>query len=291
MKTQQLETFLSVCETLNLTETSRRLNFAPSSITSHIKKLEEELGYDLLDRFGKQIMLTEKGKLFKEKAIHLLSLMNEAKNLEKMPDIMRIGAPESQCIYRIPEILSKFKEDYRDVKLTFSPAKSRFDIEKRIIAGDLDVGIITDFAFASEKLIVHELQSSSIALLAGPEYSLASKKQVHLAELKNEAFLVTEEGCSYRSMFESELKQASIYEPNLTEFTSIEAVKQCCKAGIGLAVLPEFTVEEEIRTNELAVVNLAVPLPAATVYLLYHKDKKLTGYMNHFIELALAGNK
>jgi DNA-binding transcriptional LysR family regulator len=88
-------------------------------------------------------------------------------------------------------------------------------------------------------------------------------------------------------MFEEKMKKEGIYLSNITEFTSIEAIKQCVKLDIGLAVLPELTVQAELSNGELASIKIANEFPAADTYLVYHKDKDLPGYMQSFIELVL----
>jgi len=286
MNSQQLETFLCASETLNLTETGKRLNFAQSSITAHIKKLEEELGYDLFERVGRRVVLTAQGVLFKDKASKLLVLMNEAKAVGKKQRLMNIGAQESQCIYRIPNILAEYKQGHPEVKMLFRPAHSNHEVEKEIVDGSIDIGFITDFRIDTTKLVCHELAREKIMLLCSPEHDLQNKKQITLSDLKDETFLFPELGCSYRTMFEQMLQKENIYLSNVTQFISIEAIKQCVKLNIGLAVLPELTVQEELNKEELVPIQLENELPMASTYLAYHKDKKLPNYLKSFVDLA-----
>lgn len=287
MNTRQLETFLSASETLNLTETSRRLNFAQSSITAHIKKLEEELGYDLFERVGRQVVLTSQGELFKQKAAKLLTLMKESKTIGKEIHLMKIGAQESQCIYRLPTLLSSYKKIQPQVKMLFRPAHSNYEVEKEMMNGNLDIGFITDFKLGTNRLMSHKLTSEKILLLASPDSQWSQKRQVALSDLANESFLFTEAGCSYRTMFEQMLQKEGVFPTYVTEFISIEAIKQCAKLNIGLAVLPELTVREELEKGELVQVDLAEQLPMAHTYLVYHKDKQLLKHVKSFIDLVV----
>lgn len=287
MNSKQLETFLSASTTLNLTETGKKLNFAQSSITSHIKGLEEELGYPLFDRLGKSIVLTEKGIQFRKKAQQLLTLMNEAKLIGEAPSLMKIGAQESQCIYRIPTILAEYSVLHPQVKMLFRPAHSNDDVEKEILNGCLDIGFITDFKIDTVKLASYLLISEKILLLCSPQHELAKRPHVKISDLKNETFLFTESGCSYRVMFEQFLKKEGIYQPHLIEFTSIEAIKQCVKLNIGITVLPELTVTEALKKAELTAIDILGDFPLASTYLVHHQDKQLPEFVKSFMELAI----
>ncbi|MCL1990223.1 MAG: LysR family transcriptional regulator [Defluviitaleaceae bacterium] len=287
MNTRQLETFLSASITLNLTETSKRLNFTQSSITAHIKRLEEELGYDLFERLGKRIILTEKGEMFRKKAIELLKLMNESKEIGKAQHLMKIGAQESQCIYRIPSILSRHKNLYPHIKMSFRPAHSNYEVEKKILDSHLDIGFITDFKVDSIKLTCHKLIDEKILLLCSSENALAKHKRIMISDLKHETFLFTEKDCSYRNMFEALLQKEGVYQPNIIEFTSIEAIKQCVKLNIGITVLPELTVTQELKNDELIAISTVKKFPVASTYLVYHKNKQLLEHEKSFVDLAI----
>ena len=287
MNTRQLETFLCASRTLNLTEAAIRLNYAQSSITAHIKRLEEELGYDLFERVGRRVILTSQGELFRDIAEKLLMLMNEAKLVGEKKQLV-IGAPESQCFYRIPSILAKYKQLYPEIKMLFRPDDSNRSVEQKIADGDFDVGFITEFKLdACAKLTYHELASEKIMLLCSPDHELSNKKSVMLDDLKNENFLLPENECSFHTMLEKILQKQNIYLSNITEFISVGPLIQCAKLNTGLTVLPELTVQNELTNGELVPIHLDVEFPMASTYLAYHKDKKLPNHLKCFIEVAM----
>lgn len=124
MEIKQLITYKTAAENLNFTLTARMLNFAQSSVTAQIKALEAELGTPLFERLGKRLVLTEAGRQFKLYADKMIILTEEAKMVvrgDKEPaGTLIIGAQESQCTYRLPPILKKFKDQFPHVRLVFN---------------------------------------------------------------------------------------------------------------------------------------------------------------------------
>ena len=286
MNTRQLETFLSVCETLNLTETARRLNFAQSSITSQIKKLEDEIGYCLFERLGKGVVLTTRGVHFKENAVQLLALMKDSKEIGETKTAIVIGATESQCAYRIPKLLAEYNRLYPNIDISFRPANSNYEVQKEIFNGNLDIGFVTDFDADFSKLVAHKLAEDRVLLLCSPQCSLSQKDNVSLDDLQDVTFLLTEEGSCYRSIFENLLYKNGVFPSNIIEFASIEAIKECVKLNIGVTVLLELAVTSSIANGELISLDFGHDLPVACTYLVHHKDKQLSEYLLDFIALS-----
>jgi len=287
MNTKQLETFLLASKTLNLTETARRLNYAQSSITSHIKRLEEELGYDLFERFGKKIILTPQGTLFQEKAFQLLRLMTEAKDIGNQQLTLTVGIQEGQCIYFIPPILSAFRHEYPDIKLAFRPANSNEKVVDELVNGSFDIGFTTDIRENEYQLNIEKLIEEEVLFVCSSSHPLLKSMPVSLHDLANEASLLTENGCSYQFMLDYFLKNGGVVPLNLISFNSIEAIKECVELNTGIAVLPESTVKNEIENGTLQRLELEEELPPTGTYLAYHKDKRLSPHLKRFIELAL----
>ena len=124
MDIKQLQTFLTASETLSFTQTAQLLDYAQSSITAQIKSLEEELGVVLFERLGKRITLSEEGKRLQQYAKKMLDLNTEMKKAvlnEQAQAVLKIGAQESQCVYRLPLILQQFQKFHPHVKIIFKP--------------------------------------------------------------------------------------------------------------------------------------------------------------------------
>ncbi|MCD7035948.1 LysR family transcriptional regulator [Metabacillus sp. GX 13764] len=291
MDHKQLVTFRTAAETLNFTKTAHILNFAQSSVTAQIKSLEEELGKPLFERLGKRLTLAEAGKEFIIYANKMISLQEEAKNAisgnEEPAGTLVIGAQESQCTYRLPPILKEFKRQYPNVKLIFKPAHSDELAREQLMKGMLDAAFIMDVTKPEDALKITPLIQEKIKLVAAPEHPLAGKAEVRPQDLQQETLLLTETGCSYRTLLENSCTEANVYLLNKFEFVSIEAIKQCVIAGLGIAALPVMVVEEDIRHGNMAELNWVHSIPPIFTHLAWHKDKWMTPPLKGFIDLTV----
>ncbi|PTX59573.1 regulatory helix-turn-helix LysR family protein [Melghirimyces profundicolus] len=113
MELRHLKTFRTVAKRGGFTRAGEELGYAQSTITSHIHALEEELGSPLFDRLGKRTVLTEAGQRLLPYAEEMDRLSREAAETvvtEETPSgPLRIGAPESLLVYRLPTILYEYR--------------------------------------------------------------------------------------------------------------------------------------------------------------------------------------
>ncbi|GHI01222.1 LysR family transcriptional regulator [Neobacillus kokaensis] len=290
MEIKQLITFTIAAENLNFTQTAKLLNFAQSSVTAQIKALESELGTPLFERLGKRLFLTKAGYQFKAYAEKMIRISEEAKLIvsgsEEQTGTLIVGAQESQCTYRLPPILKEFKSQFPKVKLVFKPAHSDEMAREQLAAGVLDVAFIMDTCRPGEALVIEPLIKEELVIVASSTHPLKEKFEVSSEDLQHETLLLTEAGCSYRNIFEGIFRSAGVSSLNKIEFGSIEAIRQCVIAGLGIALLPMMAVEEDIRVgrmNKLGWKNTAAP---TYTQIAWHKDKWMTPPLKAFIDLT-----
>jgi len=287
---KQLITFRTAAENLNFTKTAKLLKYAQSSVTVQIQSLEKELDTQLFERLGKKIYLTESGRKFKVYADKMISLADEAKlvisGFTEPTGVLKIGAQESQCTYRLPPILKEFKNQLPNVKLIFKPAHSNEMVKEQLQSGNLDVAFIMDVVKPEDSLIKEPLVKDELKLVASPDHPLVNKELIFAKDLEYETLLLTEQGCSYRKIFEDYLRESNVYPSNKIEFVSIEAIKQCVIAGLGIAILPGMVVEQDIKDGTIKELKWEQSNFPLITQIAWHKDKQMTVPLISFIELT-----
>ncbi|UOF92469.1 LysR substrate-binding domain-containing protein [Fodinisporobacter ferrooxydans] len=289
MELKQLQTFQVVARELSFTRAAEILNYAQSSITAQIQALEEEFHTPLFERLGKRIILTEAGERLVYYADQLLQLANEA--LQIVPGslepagVLQIGAPESLFTYRLPPILREFRRRYPKVQLRFYPGICP-DLRRAVAKGELDVTLLLEKPVHMESLNVELLRIENTFVLAAPDHPLACSKHVLPTDLSGQSILVTEVGCSYRELFEQSLTKENVQPDTKLEFASVEAIKQCIMTGIGIAALPEITVQTEIQQGKLVPLHWSGNDLSVVTQIAWHKDKWLSPAMRAFIDLV-----
>ena len=115
-----LRSFVSVVDTGGFTRAGERVNRTQSTVSQQIKRLEDSLGYPLLNRNGRQATPTEQGERLVSYARRLLALAQEARDVVARPDsegVVRLGIPEDFAAYRLTELLSDFARSRPGLRL------------------------------------------------------------------------------------------------------------------------------------------------------------------------------
>ncbi|MBY7141960.1 LysR family transcriptional regulator [Virgibacillus sp. NKC19-3] len=290
MEIRELITFRTVAHTLNFTRAAESLNYVPSNVTMQMQALEEELDTQLIDRLGKQIVLTDAGKRFLLHVEKVLNSLDEAylamKENEDLTGTLTISANEVLCSYRLPAVFQSFRSLYPGIRLIFRPFPSQ-QLKQSLYAGRADIVFMLEEPVKSTSLSVEYLMEEPFHLFVASDHPLANKKNLRPEDLQEEMFLLTEKGCTYRTLFDRSLAQQGIDEgiTNL-EFTSAEAIKQCAITGIGIALLPEIAVKAERERGELVSLPWEMPNFQITTQMLYHKDKWISPAIKAFLDIA-----
>lgn len=289
MDFKQLNAFLTISRLQSFTKAADALGYAQSTITTQIKLLESELDVKLFERIGKSTTLTHEGKKLLPYAKQILKLSTDIKttvsNEDKPSGTLTIGAAESLCVLRLPEILKEYRRLYPDVDVSLkfgSCADFRHYLSENLIDVAFSLGVKID----SDEFISDVELPEPMFLLAYPGHPLINKEKVFPKDIENESLILTETGCSYRAAFERTLKDSGI-KPNITlETGSVQAIKQFTMSGLGITVLPEIAVKDEVNSKKLIPLNWAGPDLNIISQVLYHKDKWISPALREFIALS-----
>jgi DNA-binding transcriptional LysR family regulator len=291
MEVRQLQIFRTLAEELNFTRTAEKVHTVQSNVTAQIKALEEELGVPLFDRLGRRVTLTDAGRRFQPFAEQALAAMEQGeraiRNGTEPSGPLRISAPESQLTYRLPRVLRTFRRRFPNVEVAFRPHMGdalAFELE----TGKLDLVIDMCDAPSNPAHRSIRLQTERVSLFGDSSHPLTKRRTVKPADLAGQTLLLTEAGCGYRAKLDRVLALQNIRPGNITEFSSVEAMKQCVCVGMGLALLPAIVVTRELRQNLFKALHWAGPSLDIATHILWHKDKWVSPAMAAFLELVRA---
>jgi DNA-binding transcriptional LysR family regulator len=290
MDLRQLRTFQTVATTLSFTRAAELLDYAQSSVTAQIRALEDELGAPLFDRLGRRIALTTPGVRLLEYADKLLTLADEAYLAVAAPDEpvgqLIIAAPETLSTYRLPPLLKEFRARFPRVQLILR-SYTVVEALDHLSDGAVDVAILlTETLVVPEQIVVKPLIKEQFMLLAAPEHPLTALPRVEPEHLIEQTFLLTEAGCTYRTQFEKRAAMAGVRITMPMEFSSVEAIKQCVMANLGITLLPEIAVCHEVEQGRLVALRWFEPDFSMVTHLLWHRDKWLSPALREFITLS-----
>ncbi|MBU2703488.1 DNA-binding transcriptional LysR family regulator [Sporomusaceae bacterium BoRhaA] len=286
MDLRQLRTFLCIAKMGSFIQAATHLGYTPSTVTTHIKNLESHLGIKLFDRLGHKINLTSEGRTFKTYAEKIIKLADEAKEAVTPSSTPHgtiiLGTAESLSTYRIPTLLQTYRHEYDKVELVLK-FENCSKIRDCIRNNELDIALIINRKIEEPDFIVKCLSLEPMLFITAPNHPFA-KKIISPQNLSETCLILTEPGCSYRATIETLLDKANVRPRTSMEVNSIESIKQLVMLGLGISMLPRFTVEKELQNNQLAVAEPHLPLPLYMTQLIYHKNKWLSPALRAFIK-------
>jgi DNA-binding transcriptional LysR family regulator len=295
MEVRQLQIFRTLAEELNFTRTAEKVHTVQSNVTAQIRSLEEELGVPLFDRLGRRVTLTDAGRRFQPFAEKALAAMEQGQRViqagAEPSGPLRVGSPESILTYRLPPILRTFRQRYPHVELSFLPHLNA-TLVSELESGKLDMVICMIDSMANPALASVPLRTEKILLLGHASHPLTRKAQVQPSDLAGQTLLLTESGCGYRNKLDRILTLQNVRPGNITEFSSVEAMKQCVAAAMGVGLLPDIVVARELRQRQFKALRWTGPPLDIGAHILWHKDKWVSPAMAAFRDLvqsSLAG--
>ena len=280
MELRQLETFRAVARELSFSRAAAGLGYVQSSVSTQVAALERELGVPLFDRLGRRIALTEAGTVMLDYSERLLDLAREAGEAVadagveqgEIAGSLHVSAPETLLTYRLPQLLTVFHEIYPRVRVSLKPtAVGRLvgSTRRALEEGRVDIAFVLDVpSVGVEGLSAELLMKEEVSVVAPPAHALAVSRLVTPSDLGGETVLLPEapqSGCAYRGRFERQLAEGGMVPTESLEFQSIEAIKRCVSAGMGVSVLPTVTVEAELAAGTLSELGWQEPIRVGTL--------------------------
>jgi DNA-binding transcriptional LysR family regulator len=287
---RNLITFRSIVEHNSYTKAALELQYSQSTITSHIKMLEEELGTPIFDRFGKKFVLNDVGKALYMYTLELLEVYDKIKNLPnnngEIKGELKIGASETVTVYRLEPILKSFKKKYPKVKVSLVNDNCPV-LRERLYSGSIDIAMTLEPEVHDENLVITSLMEEPIAFIASYDSNV---EQISKSDpsIKEECIIFSERGCSLRKSFETYLKIVDITPYNTLEFSNMEAIKQCVASNLGISVVHVISANKMIEEGKIRVVTCEHSFEKQYIQMVHHKNKWISPAVSKFIEMTNA---
>lgn len=289
MDIRHLQAFLRVAQVLSFTRAATDLNYAQSTVTAQVQKLESLLGVSLFERSGGRVRLTTAGERFLPYADRILDLVAEARRAVTEGDepsgTLVVGTVESITSYRLPPLFELVHHRYPRLRLSLRPSVGSdacLSLRNRVF----DVAFLLEAETEHAGLTSVVLREEELVLVAIPEHRLTSAGAIDLDMLRQVEVVAPEAGCAYRDLFEQELNRDQAEPVPLLEFGTIEAIKRSALSGLGVTLLPRITVVEELAEGRLATLPWDPPFRVFT-QLAWHQEKWLSRELSLFIEQAV----
>jgi LysR family hydrogen peroxide-inducible transcriptional activator len=287
MEMHQLRYVVAVARAGNFSRAAEQCHVSQPSLSQQIQKLEHELGERLFDRLKRAAKLTPPGEAFLRRATRILDEVDAAKReasdaCELLRGTLTIGVLPTIAPYLLPELLAEFLKKFPGVEIVLHE-----DTTARLLAlmkaCEIDLAIasppIADALFEARELFAEELL---VALPAG--HRLAGKRSVSAADLRDERFIVMQEGhclgdqvlnfCDHREV------------PLKIRFRSaqVETILSLVGAGMGVSIIPEMAAKK-VSNRRVEFTPLTAPRPKRTIAAVWPRQRPPGRAAEQFLQL------
>lgn len=294
MDIRQLEVLALVLETRSFSRAAEALRLTQSTVSEHIRLLEEEIGTRLFDRLGRETVPTRAGELLYGYARRILDLRTEARQaleqfLGRVSGVLKVGASTIPGEYVLPPLIGRYREKYPQVTIALQIGDSR-GITEAVLAGQVELGVVgakPDHRAAD----AIEFMPDELVVVVPPGHPWVGRRQVTLDDLRPEPLIVREAGSGSREALETALNEVG---PGLAgmrviaELGSTSAVKQAVKAGVGISIISKRAVEEECQHGLLGCVKVKDLRVTRHFYIVTHAVRSRSPLCQTFLDFLRA---
>jgi len=250
------------------------------TLSAQVKKLEQYLGVQLVERQPNNVKLTEIGRQIAERGRGMLRTGDEIIALARdhkdpLSGRLRVALIPTVGPYLLPRITQKIRKALPKMGLMLYEHRTE-SLLKRLHDGEIDLGVIA-LPSAAEGFMSRELYREAFMLAVPEDHPLASKSRARLQELKNQTLLLLEDGHCMREQALEVCSRVETREADNFRATSLETLRQMVVAGLGVTLLPELAVQPPFGSQRgLKVIPFASPAPTRTIGAVWRKSTTRT---------------
>jgi LysR family transcriptional regulator, low CO2-responsive transcriptional regulator len=289
---RQLNVFEAVARRLSYTRAAEELHLSQPAVSIQIRQLEDAIGLDLFEKLGKRIQLTEAGREMLHYSQSINHQLREAEEvLESLKGLNRGRlkiAVASTVNYFAPRLLAGFNRRYPGISLHLD-VTNREHLMHLLETNEIDL-VLMGQPPEDLDLEFEAFMDNPLVVIAPSDHSLAEVKQIPLARLASEIFVVREPGSGTRIAMERFFDAQGLQIRLGMEMTRNEAIKQAVRAGLGLSVVSLHTIELELETQRLRVLDVEGFPILRKWYLAYRKGKRLSPLAVAFKQFVMNEN-
>ena len=288
MEIRQLRYFEAVVRHRHFTRAAEELHVAQSALSHQVRRLERELGIELLTRTTRTVTPTEAGELVAARGRAVMAELDALRGeVDELRGLVRghvsVGALLFGGDLDIPSTLARFSATFPEVEVGLREGTALRMVEM-LADGTIDVAFALELE-PPEGLERIELSTEELALAMRPGHPLAGEGALAVAALRGSRLIVFEHGASTRQLVDAALVEAEIRPQVALEANDLALVRSLVAEGLGLAILPRSFLE---RPGPRVSIRALRPELRMKVVLWWRSDRRLSPAAQAFVEFTAA---
>lgn len=285
MELRHLQMIREVASNGNLTKAADRLFLTQSALSHQLKELESDLNTQLFIRDKKQMLLTPAGEVVLEAAEKILREVADTRTkirylTDKEAGEVRLCTQCYTSYHWLAGFLRTFQQLYPKVDVNVELEAANEDADHHLLANKIDVAITEDNI--NPKFAYTPLFQDEFVAVVAPDHCWVTRPWVEVDAFADQSYIMynipDEQSDNFMMLFKQR-RPAKVYKITLTE-----AILEMVKAGLGVAVLPNWVIRPYVQSGQLTAVRLTEHGVRRTWYAATLKTKQLPPYVTTFVE-------
>lgn len=262
------------------------------TLSTQIKKLEEELGVALVERTPRKVLLTEVGREIAQRARGVLRDVEEIKaiarrTIDPESGSLRLGIFPTLGPYLLPHVVPRIRERFPRLELLLVEEKTE-TVLAQLREGRLDAGILA-LPVHDDQLHVEPLFEEPFLLAVPDTHPLAQRKALKLDDLADETLLLLEDGHCLRDQALEVCQLAGAGEKTGFRATSLETLRQMVAANVGVTLLPLLAVKPPVAPSaHVRLIQFRGDAPSRRIAMLWRKSSAMTPFLKSLAAVVRA---
>jgi LysR family hydrogen peroxide-inducible transcriptional activator len=291
IKLKDLRYLVAVADAGHFGQAAERCFISQPTLSAQLKKLEEYLGVQLIERQTRGATLTQAGAQIVARARLILSASDEVVTIaqtyrDPLSGRLRVAMIPTVGPYVLPQVAPAVRKQMPRLDLLLFEYQTAAILEK-LQTGDIDVGVLA-LPVDNEGLAARKLYDEEFNVALPANHRLAKQTTVRLADLENESLLLLEEGHCLRDQALEVCGRISIHERQDFRATSLETLRQMVAAGAGVTLMPELASRGAYgNARGVAIRPLVRPTPHRQIGAVWRKSSARLAAIQAFCDILI----
>jgi len=284
---RQLEIFIAVAETAQVTKASKKLFVTQSAVSMALAELENQLGGSLFDRHGRSLLLNARGRYLLPLAKDITAQVSSIETImsernDTLVGHINIVASSALGNYILPYLIGAFRKAHPKVLINMLVFNTKM-AESMVLDGTSDLGFV-EGRVSSDNVLARPWFKDELVVLAAPSDPLANKDAFNVSEdIKNSRWIMREKGSGTAAIFREKMSDYLDDVNVVMEMGHPEAVKRAVESGVGIACLSALTICREVENGWLKSLKISDIDMKRQLWVISRKDKQMSDALAEFL--------
>ena len=290
----QLRCLCATLKTGSFSKAADELCVSEPAVFVQVRSLERFIGFKLVEKFKKELVPTEVGKIMYDYGEKIFGLVEEATSaVRELRDLkggyLRLGVTRVICQYLMPSVISLFQDQYPRINVHLDEGRSQ-ELVEGVVRHRYEIAIVAKVPYPKEINAI-SFSRDEVWLVVSPDNQLLRKKKVSFQELAEEPVIFADSGSAIRSAIQNAFEKRGLKPLATIEAADVEFIKRLVRQGKGYSFLASLCVRDEIREGELATVALDEGQFSLDIDVIHLREKALSPAASAFLHFLQENRK